>query len=363
MASRFTNKQNARRVWHRPGSLPAGRVPRPDGRGWLLSAGSPAGQSAAGDSVRGIGVVVRRPGGCLFVADAMSECRLLQGNGGIARTMSIVDGSDTAHRTWDLLASPWHLDEQIDGFPVPADAIVLDGTRGHGVGELDRLIDRFRDAADAVALASRPLMLAGDCLTALGLVSGLQRRHREVSVVWLDAHGDFNTPAISVSGYLAGMSLAMLTGRAPEPICGQLGLQPVPEELAVLIGARDLDPAERDALEESQVLRLAADPDAVRDALTELSAGEVYLHIDVDIVDGEDLPGLRFPTDAGPSFSVVEECLAQIVDVAPPIAACIACAWAPDRIALASTRRAITRFAAVIGAELEWPDDRVDQGQ
>jgi arginase len=151
------------------------------------------------------------------------------------------------------------------------------------------------------------LVLAGDCLTALGLVAGLQRRHRDVSVVWLDAHGDFNTPAISVSGYLVGMSLAMLCGRAPEPICERLGLRAVPDEHAVLIGARDLDPAERDAQQASRVLRLAADPDAVRSALTELSAGDVYSHVDVDIIDSGDVHGLRFPTDAGPSIAFTRQ--------------------------------------------------------
>ena len=272
--------------------------------------------------------------------------------------MSMVLGSGKAQRGWDVLVSPWHLDEQIEAFPVPAGAIALAGPPDPAASELDRLTGRYRDVADAVAQADRPLVLAGDCLTALGLVAGLQRRHRDLSLIWLDAHGDFNTPAITVSGYLAGMSLAMLTGRAPEPICERLGLRPVPDEHAVLIDARDLDPAERDALEASRVRRLAADPHAVRGALNDLSAGDVYLHIDVDIIDGEELPGLRFPAAAGPSFSVVEECLAQIVDAAPPIGACIACAWTPDRIGDESTRRAITRLAAVIGAELQWSAGR-----
>jgi arginase len=48
-------------------------------------------------------------------------------------------------------------------------------------------------------------------------------------VVWLDAHGDFNTPAITISGYLGGMAVAMLAGRAPELFAGPLGLRPVPE--------------------------------------------------------------------------------------------------------------------------------------
>jgi arginase len=259
----------------------------------------------------------------------------------------------TAHHGWDLLVSPWHLDERIEGFPVPAGAVTFTGSVDPAASEVDRMTRRYRDIADAVARSDRPLVLAGDCLTALGLVAGLQRRHSDLSLIWLDAHGDFNTPAISVSGYLAGMSLAMLTGRAPEPICERLELRPVPDEHAVLIGARDLDPAERDALDESRVRRLAAYPEAVRGAVSQSSA-EIYVHVDVDIIDGEGLPGLKFPAGEGPSFSLVEECLAHIVDAVPPIAASISCAWTPDRIADESTRRAIARLAAAIGAELEW---------
>ena len=79
------------------------------------------------------------------------------------------------------------------------------------------------------------------------------------------------------------------------------------------------------------------------------------MHVNVDVIDGGDLPGLRFPTGGGPSFSVVEDCLEQIVAVAPLSAACIACAWSPDRIADEATRGAIRRLAAAIGAELQWP--------
>src|SRR6266699_4095190 len=72
----------------------------------------------------------------------------------------------------------------------------------------------------------------------------LQRRYRDLAVVWLDAHGDFNTPTITISGYLGGMPLAMLTGRAPELFCDALGLRPVADTDVVLADARDLDPAE-----------------------------------------------------------------------------------------------------------------------
>jgi arginase len=107
---------------------------------------------------------------------------------------------------------------------------------------------------------------------------------------------------------------------------------------------------------------VAARSDAVR-AVVSRSCGEIYLHVDVDVVDSEDLPGLKFPAGAGPSFSVVEECLAHIVDAVPPIAASISCAWTPDRIGDESTRVAIERLAAVIGAELEWSVEGAGSGR
>src|SRR6266536_6491346 len=73
----------------------------------------------------------------------------------------------------------------------------------------------YQAVADTLARAARPLLLSGDCTTALGAVAGLQRRKRDVAVVWLDGHGDFNTPATTITGYLGGMPLAMLAGRAP----------------------------------------------------------------------------------------------------------------------------------------------------
>jgi hypothetical protein len=59
-------------------------------------------------------------------------------------------------------------------------------------------------------------------------VAGLQRRHTHLGVLWLDAHGDFNTPAISTSAYVGGMAPAMLTGRTPGLFDDTLGLRPVP---------------------------------------------------------------------------------------------------------------------------------------
>jgi arginase len=266
--------------------------------------------------------------------------------------------SETVRGSWDLFVSPLHLDELLDGFPVPVGAVMSASQPDPAGGQIDWITSRYLTAVQTIAQADRPLVLAGDCLSSLATVAGLQRRNRDVSVIWLDAHGDFNTPAISTSGYLAGMSLAMLTGRAFELIGQPIGLRPVPDERVVLVDARDLDPAERDLLDASRIRRVAADPRAVRDATAELSASDIYVHLDVDIIDSRQVPGLRWDAGAGPSLSTIEDCLTDIVDVAPPVAACIACPWPSHLIAQASTRDVVSRLAAAIGAELRWTADR-----
>jgi arginase len=259
---------------------------------------------------------------------------------------------------WDLLVSPWHLDEYIPAFPIPAsvtETICPDLPAGPPPGRMTLL---HQGVADAVARAARPLLLSGDCPAALGAVAGLQRRHRDLAVVWLDAHGDFNTPAITISGYLGGMPLAMLTGRAPELFCDPLGLRPVADTDVVLADARDLDPAERDALTASHVRRVRADPAAISSALGGLGHLPVYLHLDVDVIDSAQLPGLRFPSGPGPSVTQIEKCLAAVCATADVRAACLACAWLPDRVSDQTTREAITRLARALGADLAWPDGR-----
>jgi arginase len=156
----------------------------------------------------------------------------------------------------------------------------------------------------------------------------------DLAVVWLDAHGDFNTPAITISGYLGGMALAMLTGLAPGLCRDGLGLRPVADADIVLADARDLDPAERDALAASHVRRV---------------------HLDVDVIDSAELPGLRFPSGPGPSVTQIEECLAAVCSAADVKAACIVCAWLPDRVGDPATLEAITRLTRALGADLAWP--------
>lgn len=263
--------------------------------------------------------------------------------------------ADSPGGSWDPVVVPWHLDEQLPGFPVPAGAPAPVSPPLPAGTRTGRMTALYQAVAEAVARSPRPLLLTGDCTTALGIAAGLQRRHADLAVVWLDAHGDFNTPATTITGYLGGMPLAMLTGRAPDLISGPLGLRPVSERNVVLADARDLDPAEHEALAASQVRRVPASPAALGDALAGLGPGAVYLHVDVDIIDAAQLPGLRVPARAGPSLSEVEDCLAAITAAADVAAACLACTWLPGHIGDQRTRAAITRLSGALAAPLAWP--------
>jgi arginase len=134
-----------------------------------------------------------------------------------------------------------------------------------------------------------PLILAGNCNTAVGTVAGLDYAD-SIGVFWFDAHGDFNTPETTLSGVLDGMALAMLTGRCWRELChAVMGFGPVREDATCLVGARDLDPLEAEALHDSELWKVDA-----AEALQRLPivakevaarAAAAYLHVDLDVLD------------------------------------------------------------------------------
>ena len=131
--------------------------------------------------------------------------------------------------------------------------------------ELDAVLDVDRGVAAAVAEALRdgsfPLVVAGNCNVTLGVRAGLQRGGRqEAALLWLDAHGDFNTPDTTESGYLDGMPLAMLCGRAHrDAVEQQLVMAPLAEAAVLHAGGRDFDRRERDSLLASAVRVIEGD--------------------------------------------------------------------------------------------------------
>lgn len=133
--------------------------------------------------------------------------------------------------------------------------------------------------AAALERRSLPVILAGNCIAALGAVAALG----EPRVTWFDAHADLNTPDSTRSGFLDGMALSILLGRCWSTLAADVGLKPVREDRVYLIGARDLDPAEEEFLRGSSVHRHASDSGA---SSRDWPTGErIYLHIDLDVLD------------------------------------------------------------------------------
>ena len=229
-----------------------------------------------------------------------------------------------------VIGVPYHLDEylpDLDLTPEPAELV----TPELPAGEIwPRLAALFTAVARAVArshaAAGRPVVVtSGDCLTALGTVAGLQAAGVDPAIVWFDAHGDVQTPETTSSGYLAGMVLRLLTGYRRELIAGRLGLRPVPENRIVLVDARDLDPPEVTYLDQSQIRRRQVADLAVAD----LPDGPLYVHVDLDVVDGAQLPGLRYPTPGGPDAGRVADSLGLLLATGRVAAVGLACTWFP----------------------------------
>jgi arginase len=141
----------------------------------------------------------------------------------------------------------------------------------------------------------------------VGTVAGLGEP--DLGVIWLDAHGDFNTPETTIGGFLDGMALATLTGRCWTSLAATVpGFVPVSERRVMLFGARDLDAREATELVESEIERMT--PDAISAGLGDNLARrrehtrEIYLHIDLDSLDPSEGKANGFAVEGG--FSVAD---------------------------------------------------------
>jgi len=152
--------------------------------------------------------------------------------------------------------------------------------------------------AEILSAGDRPVTIAGDCCSTIGVTAGVQHAGLDLRLIWFDAHGDFNTWETSPSGFLGGMPLAMLVGRGEQTLLEALGVKPLREDYVVISDGRDLDPAEREALLESKVTHLT-DVNQLLDHL--LAEGPIHVHFDVDVIDPGEAPAMSYPAPGGPS--------------------------------------------------------------
>jgi arginase len=154
----------------------------------------------------------------------------------------------------------------------------------------------------AAVLPARPLVLGGDCCAHVGAVEGLAARHDRLALVWLDAHGDLNTPETSPSGNTWGMPLRML-----------LDAGTVPPERVALIGARDIDPPERAFLDSSSI---HTGDDAIDRATGDVDC--VYVAFDADVLEPGAVASFM-PTSGGPTFDEAEALLRDLAARRTPV--------------------------------------------
>lgn len=162
------------------------------------------------------------------------------------------------------------------------------------------LLEAGGQIEDALIAGDRPLLLAADCSIAVATLPVVARLREDAWICWIDAHADFNTPASSASGYLGGMPLAGVCGRWETGF----GAGVDPGRVAML-GVRDVDGPERVLLDTSGV----GQPDGPE----ALAGAEVFLHLDLDVLDPSCLPA-PFPAPGGWTFARLRRTLTELVE-------------------------------------------------
>ena len=179
--------------------------------------------------------------------------------------------------------------------------------------EVARIFELVRRLAQRVASARErqafALVLGGNCVSCLGTTAGVGGG-KDLGVVWLDAHADFDTPEDNLSGFTDVMGLAILTGSCWRALRETVpGFLVVEESRVVLAGTRDLEPYQRDRLGASQVQvipgAVAADArDVALDVLRE-RVERVYLHVDLDVLDSSVGRANPYAAPGGPDLDAV----------------------------------------------------------
>lgn len=164
--------------------------------------------------------------------------------------------------------------------------------------------------------------LLANCTSVLGVLAGLQhsgpgRRPLRVGLVFIDAHGDFNTPETTLSGMLGGMPVAVSAGLALTNLRRESGLEPaLPTRYIVMGAVRDTDPLEQELIDRSEIQRLSTRDlqdagQTLRSQLERLSAltDVIYVHVDMDVLDPREVPGHPLTVPGGPTSRELADAL------------------------------------------------------
>jgi arginase len=227
--------------------------------------------------------------------------------------------------------TPFFLDQPLPGLePLIKPSWQINKPRLADESVILRMVELYQPLANfvtqSVSKGERPVSIAGDCCTSIGVLSGLQRAGISPTLIWFDAHGDFNTWDTSPSGFLGGMPLAMIVGRGEQTILEGLSMDPLPENQVTLTDGRDLDPGERAALLESQVIHLP-EIEILLDG--QPPEGPLYVHFDTDVINPNEAPAMNYPTPNGPSVASLRRVFSYIAQNNRVVAVSVS-SWNPD---------------------------------
>ena len=180
----------------------------------------------------------------------------------------------------------------------------------------------YQASREAVEAGDIPVFIGGDHSMSIGTIWGVTH-HEPAGVIWVDAHGDFNTPETTISGNVHGMTLAVLLGNGyPELVSvGRRGAKLSPEDV-VMIGVRELDPQERDRLRESGItVYTMRDIDergigaVIREALAKLAHRQrLHVSLDMDGLDPLVVPGVGTTVPGGLTYREAQLLMEIIAD-------------------------------------------------
>jgi arginase len=210
---------------------------------------------------------------------------------------------------------------------------------------------RIADEVERAGSRGRlPLILSGGCLASVGVVAGLQRRGLDVAALWVDAHGDVNTPETSPSGYWDGMALAAALGLSLPEIREAAGLIPLDPGRVIHLAGRSFDPLEAGNFERLGLARVPPDriaSEETRERLRSCVADRsLYLHVDVDGLDPRDAPAVGYPEPDGARLADLLGCRAAL----PPAAAITFSALSFDRATPEEAERTVDACVNLVTA-------------